>query len=202
MPVLIVGQWRYLEQTNLATFTFLIIWISDLYSKKVFLNSPEAPIRLIPPPSINKIMPAFDHICLYSDGGSRGNPGPGAIGIVICDGQNQLLYEYAECIGHCTNNQSEYKALIKGLNLVAKYTRRRVTAYSDSELIVKQINGDYRLKNDALRELFHEVKKLQVMFQQVVFQHVPRSNQRLSLADKLLNQAQNGASTNRCLIEP
>lgn len=103
-------------------------------------------------------MAYFDQINLYTDGGCKGNPGPGSIGIVICDGSNKLLYEYSECIGHCTNNQSEYRAIIKGLDLCARYTRKRITAYSDSELMVKQMNGVYRLKNDELRKYFQEVK--------------------------------------------
>jgi ribonuclease HI len=147
-------------------------------------------------------MAYFDHICLYSDGGSKGNPGPGAIGIIICDGANKLLYEYSDCIGHCTNNQAEYKALIKGLDLCAMYTRRRVTCYSDSELVIKQMNGVYRLKNDVLRTLYHEVIDRTRVFDEVIYQHVPRSNQRLARADHLVNQANAGQAVDKCLVNP
>ena len=61
-------------------------------------------------------MPKFFHILLYTDGSSKGNPGSGSIGIIICDENNKKLYEYSECIGYCTNNEAEYKALIKVLN--------------------------------------------------------------------------------------
>ncbi len=71
-------------------------------------------------------------IHLYTDGGSKGNPGAGSIGTVICTDSNKLLHEYSECIGHCTNNQAEYKALIKGLDLCAKYTRGEVVCFSES----------------------------------------------------------------------
>jgi ribonuclease HI len=147
-------------------------------------------------------VPYFDHIYLYTDGGSRGNPGPGSVGVVICDGHNTILYEYSECIGHCTNNQAEYRALIKGLDLCARYTRKRVTAYCDSELVVKQMNGVYRLKNDALRKLYHEVRDRERVFETLVVQHAGRSTQRIARADQLLNQAHAGRHVDRCFVSP
>jgi len=129
---------------------------------------------------------------LYTDGGSRGNPGAGAIGIIICTHNNAVLHRYSECIGECTNNQAEYKALIKGLDLCAKHTRGEVTCFCDSDLVVKQMNGDWRLKNDALRDLFREAEKNKGAFKNVTFQHVPRTNQRIREADRLLNDAHNG----------
>jgi ribonuclease HI len=77
-------------------------------------------------------MAKFDRICLFTDGGSKGNPGPGSIGVVICDGSEDVVYEFSECIGHCTNNQAEYRALIKGLDLCAKYTHSLVSVVCDS----------------------------------------------------------------------
>lgn len=84
-----------------------------------------------------------------------------------------MLHEHAECIGYTTNNQAEYRALIKELDLCAHYTRGRVRCYSDSAIVVKQVTGIYRLKNEALRPLFDEVKRRAQHFQAVVFQHVP-----------------------------
>lgn len=148
-------------------------------------------------------MPYFDHICLYTDGGSKGNSGPGAIGVVICDGDNTLLYEYSEYIGYCTNNQSEYRAVIKGLDLCARYSRLRVTSYSDSLLVVNQMNAIWRLKNDDLRGLYHQVRNVERVFREVVYQHVNRSaNQRIKRADELLNQAHSGRPSNKCIVEP
>lgn len=146
-------------------------------------------------------MAYFEQINLFTDGGSKGNPGPGSIGIVVCDGNNSVLYEYSECIGHCTNNQAEYRALIKGLDLCAFYTRKRITAFSDSELMIKHMNGVYRLKNMALRSLFQEVKDRERIFESLVYQHVTRdANQRIKRADELLNQAHAGRSSDKCIV--
>jgi len=148
-------------------------------------------------------MPSFERICLFTDGGSKGNPGAGSIGVVICDGNNKLLYEFSECIGYCTNNQAEYKALIKGLDLCARYTRKKITVFCDSELVVKQMTGIYRLKNDNLRKLFHEVKDRERVFQSVVYQHIKRKgNQRIIRADEILNQAHAGRPCDKCIVEP
>ena len=104
-------------------------------------------------------MPKFiDEVKLFTDGGCRGNPGPGAIGVIILDGDNTELHAHAECIGNTTNNRAEYHALIKGLRLCAKHTRGRVTCYLDSELVVRQMNGVYRLKKEELLALFQKVK--------------------------------------------
>jgi len=129
---------------------------------------------------------------LFTDGGCRGNPGPGAIGIVIFDSANNLLYEHSECIGNTTNNRAEYRALIKGLDLCAKFTRKRVCCYCDSELVVNHMNGVWRLKNDELRELFHDVTRNAGVFGEVVYQHVRRTNQSIKKADRLLNEAFEG----------
>lgn len=146
-------------------------------------------------------MAKYDQILVYSDGGCKGNPGPGSIGVVVCDDKNRRLYSYSECIGECTNNQAEYHALAKGLDLAAKYTRRRVVAFSDSELLVRQMNGSYRLKNDKLRELYHDVRDRERVFQVVTYQHVSRGNQRLREADKLNRDAQAGRPTDKCHVQ-
>jgi len=147
-------------------------------------------------------MPYFEQLNLITDGGSKGNPGAGAIGVVICDENNKILYEFSECIGHCTNNQAEYKALIKGLNLGALYTRKRITVFSDSELMIKHLNGVYRLKNEDLRLLFHKVKDLERMFESVVYQHIKReANQLIKRADEILNQAYAGRPCKRCIVK-
>lgn len=140
-------------------------------------------------------MTVIRKVQLYTDGGSKGNPGAGAIGVVICNENNDIMHKFSECIGHCTNNQAEYKALIKGLDLCAKHTRGEVISFSDSELLVKQMNGIFRIKNDILRELFHDVNRNCSIFRKVTFQHVTRNNQRIQIADQLLNDAQNGNTT-------
>lgn len=137
-------------------------------------------------------MKRIDRVHLYTDGGSKGNPGPGAIAVVICTPDNKVVRKYSECIGHATNNQAEYRALIKGLDLCAEFTRGAVACFSDSELVVKQMNGDFRLKNATLRELFHDVKRNAGVFREVSFQHAPRKHQRINEADQLVKIAHNG----------
>lgn len=134
----------------------------------------------------------IEEVKLFSDGGCRGNPGPGAIGVRILGEANQELATYAECIGQTTNNRAEYRALIKGLDLCAQYTRRRVCCFTDSQLIVKHMNGTYRLKNDELRSLFYEVKKREQVFQEVIYQYIERTNPYMREVDRLLNEAFEG----------
>jgi ribonuclease HI len=134
----------------------------------------------------------IDEVQLYTDGGCRGNPGPGAIGMVIMDAEQRELLASAESIGPATNNRAEYRALIKGLDLCAAYTRRRVVCYSDSELLVNQMTGAYRLKNEELRALWQKAKELELVFQEVVYRHVRRTNQFITKADRLLNEAFDG----------
>lgn len=131
-------------------------------------------------------------IKLFTDGGCRGNPGPGAIGVLILDSDNNELKSYAECIGETTNNRAEYMALIKGLDLCAKFTRKRVVCYSDSQLLIKQMTGEWRLKNDKLRELYHEAHKMEDVFEKVVYQHVYRTNTYIKKVDSSLNKAMDG----------
>lgn len=102
----------------------------------------------------------IDEVQLYTDGGCRGNPGPGAIGMIIMDADEHELFAGAECIGPVTNKRAEYRAPIKGLDLCATYTRQRVVCYSDSELLINQMTGAYRLKNEELRTLWQRVKDL------------------------------------------
>ncbi|SRR6266404_2705090 len=134
----------------------------------------------------------IDEVKLFSDGGARGNPGPSAIGILVLSGSNDELLKFSDCIGHATNNQAEYRSLIRGLGFCAKFTRRKVCCFLDSELVVNQMNGTWRLKNDELRGLFFEVKKCSQAFDSVIFQHLARSNPFMKKADWLLNEAFEG----------
>lgn len=131
-------------------------------------------------------------VTLVTDGGCRGNPGPGAIAVLVLDESNAELHSHSACIGHTTNNQAEYRALIRGLDICAKYTRRRVTCLLDSELVVKQMTGVWRLKNDDLRALFHKVKRNEEAFEEVVYQHARRTHQFIKKADRLVNEAFEG----------
>jgi ribonuclease HI len=130
-----------------------------------------------------------DKIFLYTDGGSRGNPGQSAIGIVICDENKQILKTYKECIGHGTNNEAEYKALIKGLEMAAGIARGDLVFFSDSELLIKQLNGHYRIKAQNLLELYYEVQNRLKPFKKITFNHHNRNHKYIQQCDKLVNQA-------------
>lgn len=129
----------------------------------------------------------FD-LLIYSDGGSRGNPGPSAIGFVICDGEDGILMSQGKYIGIHTNNQSEYLALIEALKHAITYSKGRIRCFLDSELVVKQLNGEYEVRDSALRKLFLEVKRLEEMFESVTYSYVPRNTGKLSIADRLVNK--------------
>ncbi len=121
---------------------------------------------------------------LNTDGGARGNPGPSAIAFVLKEG-SVLVASEGEFIGTVTNNVAEYKALIKGLSFAKSLNVRELTCYMDSELVVKQLNGQYRVKDEDLKKLFKDVKVLLLAFKSVVFIHVPRSKNKE--ADKIVN---------------
>jgi ribonuclease HI len=121
---------------------------------------------------------------LYTDGGARGNPGPAAIGIVLKKNED-VLVQKAKYIGVATNNQAEYQALILGLHTALDHAKE-LKCLLDSELVVKQLNGEYRVKDEKLKPLFEKVKKLEEDFTRVTFHHIPREKNKL--ADLLLNE--------------
>ena len=123
---------------------------------------------------------------LFTDGGSRGNPGPSAIAFVICKLDNSVVEKSGEYIGDTTNNQAEYQALIMGLKRAQQLGAKKLAVNLDSELVVKQINGLYKIKNAELLPHYQAVKELAGQFEQITFQHVPRAlNAR---ADKEVNR--------------
>ncbi len=123
-----------------------------------------------------------------SDGGARGNPGPGAIGVIVRK-DGEILTKYSAKIGKfVTNNVAEYEALIKALELASKYTKKEITCFLDSELVVKQLLGEYRVKNKKLLELFLKVQKLQEKFEKIIYKHVSRWDNFQQIADELLNK--------------
>jgi len=134
----------------------------------------------------------FSKIIIHADGGSRKNPGAAAIGIIIFDEERKKLESYKECIGNTTNNVAEYKALLKALQLAAKHTRKEVHIFMDSELIINQMNGVYKIKSADMLELFQEVKDYERAFTKVVYNYVPRENKFQAMADRLVNEALEG----------
>lgn len=125
---------------------------------------------------------------LFTDGGSRGNPGQAAIGCVLEDpSKGETLREHYETIGIQTNNVAEYRALIEGLRIALKYHPNHLKAFMDSELIVKQLNGEYKVKMESLRVFFDEIQELRLEFPLVEFTHIPREDN--YRADALVNKA-------------
>ena len=142
-------------------------------------------------------MTYIESVNLFVDGGCRGNPGPGAIGIIIKTSDNKLLHEYSEVIGHTTNNQAEYSALVKGLELCAGYTRKKVNCFSDCQLLINQVNAIYRIREPKLFSLFQNVKNHERAFEEVVYQYLNRNNPNIKRADRILNNAFEGRSISR-----
>ena len=124
---------------------------------------------------------------LFTDGGSRGNPGPAAYGYVIEAEDGHVLAAHGEAIGRATNNVAEYRGLVAGMSKAAELGVEELEVVSDSELLVKQMQGDYRVKNEALRALWEEASDLERQFRKVRYTAVRRAHN--ELADRLVNEA-------------
>jgi ribonuclease HI len=129
-------------------------------------------------------------VTIYTDGAARGNPGPAAIGVIIKDETGNIAATISHCLGATTNNQAEYRAIIAGLEKALTLGARRVALKSDSELVVKQINGLYKIKNTALRPLYQEVVRFIGSLESFSISYIPRAQN--AAADALANQALDG----------
>ncbi|MFA5158219.1 MAG: ribonuclease HI family protein [Patescibacteria group bacterium] len=138
----------------------------------------------------------MDKIFINTDGGSRGNPGPAAIGVVFGNEEGEVIHQHKECIGKATNNEAEYQAIIKALELLLKskwfsennIAEKEVICRLDSQLVVEQINGNYKIKQDHIKLLIAQVRQMIAqMHLNISFVHVRREENKL--ADKLVNQA-------------
>jgi len=126
-------------------------------------------------------------IIIHSDGGARGNPGPAGIGAVLNDEKGRVLAEISKFLGETTNNQAEYQALIAGLEKAEELKAEEIECYLDSELVVKQLNREYRVKNAELAPLFLKVHNLSLSFKKIKYIHIRRENNKE--ADALANAA-------------
>lgn len=142
----------------------------------------------------------MNRIVMFTDGGSRGNPGPAGIGVWI----ETLNKKYGECIGVATNNVAEYAALIHGLKklkaLLGKDKARQyeVECYLDSELVVKQLNHKYKLKEEYIQRNFIEIWNLTLDFKKVSFCHIIREKNKV--ADAMVNEALDGECKQKSLL--
>ena len=133
-------------------------------------------------------------ITIFTDGGSRGNPGKAAIGVVFCNEKEQIIKKYSEYLGdNLTNNDAEYQAIIFALKKFKTFFGKSIAEISDleiraySELVVKQLSGDYRLQDPKIQHYFIEIWNLKFDFESVKFKHIPREKNKE--ADKLVNEA-------------
>lgn len=132
-------------------------------------------------------------VIIYVDGASRGNPGPAAIAVIVQDEMGKAVASFSQCIGTTTNNEAEYQAIIAALQKAVSLGAREVALKSDSELVVKQLNGRYRVKASTLKPLYQQVQKLQSFLGRLTITHIPRTANRKadSLANKALNLVSN-----------
>ncbi|MBU1016999.1 MAG: ribonuclease HI family protein [Patescibacteria group bacterium] len=128
----------------------------------------------------------MEKLFLYTDGGSRNNPGQAAIGVVLMDNEKTVI-KLGKKIGIATNNIAEYSALIFGIETALKYQPKELICFMDSELAVKQLTGAYKIKNAELQKLAIKVKNLENQFEKVQFKYIPREQN--SMADSLVNAA-------------
>ena len=135
-------------------------------------------------------MKLFIHI----DGASRGNPGPASVGVVIRDGAGETLKEHHRYLGEATNNVAEYSALSDALALARELGGTELAIRSDSQLLVRQFNGQYRVKNPALFKMLSEIQKIRHQFTSIALIHVPREENKDAdrLANLALDQARAG----------
>jgi ribonuclease HI len=130
---------------------------------------------------------------LSTDGGARGNPGPAAFGYVLETEDGTVLAAHGERIGEATNNVAEYRALVAGLEKALELAVDEVDVVSDSQLLVRQMTGEYKVKNEALRALSLEAASLARRLRKVTYRSVPREHN--ELADRLVNEALDAAET-------
>lgn len=131
-------------------------------------------------------------ILIYVDGGSRGNPGPSGVGVVILDAKGKKIKEISKYIGEATNNIAEYNALLYGLEEALMLRTDEIVINLDSELIARQLAGDYRVKDPGLKPLFDRAMNMLKSFKGFEIRHIEREKNKE--ADKLVNRAINLAS--------
>lgn len=129
----------------------------------------------------------MDKVDIFTDGGARGNPGPAAVGVVVLIGGQKLVI--GKSIGKATNNIAEYSAVIEALRLVKENSIvSNINFFLDSELVVRQLNGEYRVRDENLKKLYFEIREFIISYPKTVtFSHIPREKNKE--ADALVNKA-------------
>jgi len=129
----------------------------------------------------------MNKLIIFTDGGARGNPGPAGIGVAIYDENKKLIAELSTFLGVATNNQAEYQALIAAFKKATELRASELDCYLDSELVVKQLKREYKVKNKDLAPLFLTIHNLSLNFKKISYTHIPR--ERNQEADRLANEA-------------
>ncbi len=178
-----------IEKTNIFVYQILE-WLASGKSQETIINENS---NILKEDICNALYYAADklkpptELFIYVDGASSGNPGPAGIGVAIYNQNKDLIDKISESIGNATNNVAEYMAMMKALKYALSKNTKNVTIFSDSELVVKQLNGEYLIKNTALKDLVFKIAKLIEKFSKVKIIHVPREKN--ELANKLATQA-------------
>jgi len=128
-----------------------------------------------------------NRILVYADGGARKNPGPAAIAYSIYDEHGIQLAIDSDYIGEATNNEAEYRALLLAMDKACAHCRKEVRFHSDSEFVVRQVNGEYRAKKERMRNFLEQVMSKKSFFEKFVLVHLPRDNPRIMEVDDLVN---------------
>jgi len=151
-----------------------------------------------------RLLTGVKKIIIYTDGGSRGNPGPSAIGVVFCNEKEHTIKNYSEYLGEATNNEAEYQAVVLALKkfkaLFGKKLAKssEIELRSDSELMIKQLNGEYKVLEPKIQQLFLDVWNLKLDFKKIKFKLIPRHKNKE--ADRLVNETLDGQAQVQKLI--
>jgi ribonuclease HI len=147
----------------------------------------------------------LEKLITYTDGGARGNPGPAALGVVIADAKGNTIKKFGEKLGHATNNEAEYAAVaaalkkIKALYGKEKTKKMEIEMRMDSELVMKQLSGKYRMEEEKLFPYFMKIWNLRMDFGKITFHHVPREKNRE--ADRMVNEALDARAEPNLFVE-
>ena len=133
--------------------------------------------------NVEKDTTKYDNLTIFTDGGSRGNPGRSASGYVLLGSDKEIIESGGEYLGITTNNQAEYQAVKLALERATRYQPKRIEFFIDSELVVKQMNGQYKIKNRYLWPIHNDIKRLMADFESVSFSHVRREQNKLADAE-------------------
>ncbi|HUB08435.1 MAG TPA: ribonuclease HI family protein [Myxococcales bacterium] len=154
--------------------------------RKDGVRTEAAPPVQAPPPHRSGV-DGHERVRIYSDGAARGNPGPAGAGAIVASADGQVIARLGRYLGEATNNFAEYQGLLLGLRRAAELGARDVEIFADSQLMIRQLGGQYRVRNEGLRPLFDEALRLLRGFRKFELHHIPR--ERNAAADEMSNRA-------------